>query len=100
MWRENGEAYSLKNTAPTVKFGGSSIMIRGCFSIKDVGKISLIDGKMNAQKYKQIFRENLMSSIESLDLSSDYIFQYDNYLKHTAKSTKMWLSENNVNIVE
>ena len=34
-------------------------------------KISVIDGKMNAQKYKQILQENLMSSVESLELSSD-----------------------------
>ena len=53
---------------------------------------------MNAQKYKQNLQENLMSSVESLELPSDYIFQQDNDLKHTAKSTKKWLSENNVNV--
>ena len=74
-------------------------MIWGCFSAKEVGKISVIDGKMNAQKYKQILQENLMSSVESLELPSDYIFQKDNDLKHTAKSTK-WLGENNVNVVQ
>ena len=61
-----------------VKFGGDSIMIRGCFSAKGVGKISVIDGKMKAQKYKQILQENLMSSVESLQLPSDYNFQQDN----------------------
>ena len=69
----------------TVKFGSGSIMIWGCFSAKGVGKISVIDSKMNAQKYKQILQENLMSSVESLELASDYIFQQDN---DTAKSTK------------
>ena len=43
---------------------------------------------MNAQKYKQILQENLMSSVESLKLPSDYIFQQGNDPKHTAKSTK------------
>ena len=46
--RKDGEAYSPKNTVPTVKFGGGSIMIWWCFSMKGVGKISVIDGKMNA----------------------------------------------------
>ena len=32
---------------------------------------------MNAQKYKQILPENLMSSVESLEQPSDYIFQQD-----------------------
>ena len=82
------------------KFGGGSIIIRRCFSAKGMGKISVIDGKMNAQKYKQISQENLKSFVESLELTSDYIFQQDNDPKHTAKSTKKCLSENNVNVLQ
>ena len=93
VWRKDGEAYSPKNTVQTVKFGGGSIMISGCFSSKSVGKISVIDGKMNAQKYEQILQENVMSSVESLELPSDYIFQQDNDPKHKAKSTKKCLSK-------
>ena len=52
---------------------------------------------MNSQKYKQILQENVMPSVESLKLPSDNIFQQDNDPKHTAKSTKKWSSENNVN---
>ena len=43
VWRKDGEAYSPKNTVPTVKFGGGSIMIWGGFSAKGGGKISVID---------------------------------------------------------
>ena len=100
MWRKDGEAYSPKNMVPTVKFGGDSIMIWKCFSAKGVGKISVIDGKMNAQKYKQILQENLMPSVESFELPSDYIFQQDNDPKNTAKSIKKQLSENNVNVLQ
>ena len=85
---------------PTVKFGGGRIMVWGCFSAKGVGKISVIGGKMNARMYKQILPENLISSVESLELPSDYIFQQDNDPKHTAKSTKKWLSENNINALQ
>ena len=100
VWRKDGEAYSPKNTVPTVNFGGGSIMNWGYFSAKRVGKISVIDGKMNTQKYTQILQENLMSSIESFELPFDYIFQQDNDPKNTAKSTKKWLSENNVNVLQ
>ena len=85
---------------PTVKFGGGSIMIWGCFSMKGVGKISVTDDKMNSQKYKQIVQENLMSSVEILELPSDYIFQRENDPKYTAKSMKKWLSENNVDVLQ
>ena len=57
MRRKDGEANSPKNTVATVKFGGGTIMIWGCFSVKGVGKISVIDSKMNAQKHKQILQE-------------------------------------------
>ena len=100
VWRKDSEAYSPKNSIPTVKFGGGSVMIWGCFSVKGVGKTSVLDSKMNAQKYKQILQENLMSSVESLELPSDYIFQQDNDPMHTVKSTKKWLSENNVNVLQ
>ena len=69
VWRrKDGKAYSPKNIVPTVEFGRSSIMLWECFSAKSVSKISVIDGKMNAQKYKQILQENVMCSVESLEL--------------------------------
>ena len=92
--KKDGKAYSPKNTISTVKFGGGNIMIWGCFSAKGVDKKSVIDGKMNVQKYKLILQKYLMSSVESLQQLSDYIFLQDNDPKHTAKSTKKWLSEN------
>ena len=54
VWRKDGKANSPKSMVPTVKFGGGSIMIWGCFSANGVGKISVVDGKMKAQKYKLI----------------------------------------------
>ena len=41
-----------------------------------------------------------MSSVESLERHSDYIFLYDNDPKHTAKSMNKWLSENYVNVLQ
>ena len=85
--RKEGKAYSPKNMEPTVKFGGDSIMIWGIFFRERSGQ-NISNSKMNAQKYKQILQENLMSSVESLELPSDYIFQQDNDPKHRTKSTK------------
>ena len=49
------------------------------------------------KKYNQILQDKLMPSVGSLELPSDYFFQQDSDPKHTAKSTKNWLFENNVN---
>ena len=100
VWRKDGEAYLPKNTVPTVKFGGGSIMIWGCFSAKGVGKVSVIDGKMNVESYQKILQDNLMTSVEKLRLPPDWIFQQDNDPKHTARSTKKWFAESNVNVLQ
>ena len=52
MKRKDDESDSPKNMVPTVKFDDSSRMIWGCFSAKGVIKISVMEGKINAQKYK------------------------------------------------
>ena len=100
VWRKDGEAYSPKKKVQTLKFGSGSIMIWGCFSANGVSRVSVRDGKINAQKYKQILQENLMSSVESLELPSEYIFQPNNDLRHTDISRKKWLSENYFNVLQ
>ncbi|KAI3354553.1 hypothetical protein L3Q82_019047 [Scortum barcoo] len=51
---------------PTVKHGGGSIMLWGCFSVAGTGKLVRIEGKMNAAMYRDILDENLLQS--ALDL--------------------------------
>ena len=57
VWRKNGTAYIPKNTVPTVKYSSGSIMIWGCFSAAGVGNIDIIEGRMNAEKYKNILEK-------------------------------------------
>ena len=79
-----------------LKFGGRRTIVCGCFSTNGPGNISVLDGRMNASVYKA----NLMISVENLELSPGWIFQQDNNPKHTAKSTKKWFAENNLDILK
>ena len=61
---------SNQRTQFQLKFGGGNIMVRGCFSAKGTGNITVIDGRMNATAYQNILEANLMISVENFELSS------------------------------
>ncbi len=99
VWRKPGTAHHLSNTVPTVKHGGGSIMLWGCFSAAGTGRLVAIEGKMNAAKYRDILDENLLQSARDLRLGRRFTFQQDNDPKHTAKITE-WLHNNSVTVLE
>ena len=80
VWRKPG-------TNPTVKHGGGSIMLWGCFSSAGTGRLVRMEGRMNGEKYREILDENMLPRAQDLSLGRRFTFQQDNDLKHTAKTT-------------
>ncbi|KAG2463554.1 TC1A transposase, partial [Polypterus senegalus] len=100
VWRQPGTAHHLSNTVLTVKHGGGSIMLWGCFSAARIGRLVAIEGKMNAAKYRDILDKNLLQNAKDLRLGRRFTFQQDNNPKHTHKITKEWLHNNSVTVLE
>ena len=56
-----------------------------------MGTISSVHGNINAEKYQEILDENLWPEIARHFPAGNYIFQQDNALVHTARSTQEYL---------
>ena len=97
-WRKPGTAHHLPNTIPTVKHGGGSIRLWGCFSVAGTGELVRVKGKLNGTKNIDIY-ENLVQSAQDLRLGRRFTFQQNNDPKHTAKTTQEWLRDS-VNVLE
>ena len=61
----------------------------GCMGWEGVGKLAEVEGRMNANQYVDILKDNLLSSLEESGVPlEDVIFQQDNDPKHTSKKAK------------
>ena len=100
VWRKPGTTHHYANTIPTVKHGGGSMMLWGCFTAAGTGRLVRIEGKMNAAMYRDTLDENLLQSALDLRLGRRFIFQQDNDPKPTAKISKEWLQDNSVNVLD
>lgn len=99
IWRKKGEAFSPKNTVPTVKHGGGSLMFWGCFSNSGTGRLVSINGTMKSQDYIEILNGNLKKSAMDLGLGRRFTFQQDNDPKHKSKIVTSWLQKNKIKVL-
>ena len=84
-----------KHLAPTVKHGGGSVMVWGCFHGSGVGVLKRVEGTIDSEAYRQILIHQAMPELKKL-ISQEpthvrWIFQQDNAKPHTAKIVKQYL---------
>ena len=81
------------------KFSNStSVMFWGSVEPKGVGKLTVCDRKVNAEKCVEILQDNLFQGTKAMlgKKGEPFIFQYDNAPPHKAIFTKIYLRIRNI----
>ncbi len=97
--RKRGEAHSPSCLKSSVKFA-QSVMIWGAMSSAGVGLFSFLKTNVTAPVYQEILEHFMLPSADQLFKDADFIFQQDLVPAHTAKSTKSWLSDHGVGVLD
>uniref|UniRef100_A0A8R1ET42 HTH_Tnp_Tc3_2 domain-containing protein n=1 Tax=Caenorhabditis japonica TaxID=281687 RepID=A0A8R1ET42_CAEJA len=87
--RPVGARYLPKYQLPTVKHGGGSCMVWGCFSAGSMGPLRRIQGIMDRFQYEDIL-ENTMRLWAFRNVGRAYVFQQDNDPKHSSLHMRNW----------
>lgn len=81
---------------PTVKHGGGSVMVWGCFGGERTGDLIEVKGIMKKEQYHSILERHAIPSGLRL-LGKNFIFQQDNDPKHSSKLCKNYLESKQKN---
>uniref|UniRef100_A0A8C5MF59 Tc1-like transposase DDE domain-containing protein n=1 Tax=Leptobrachium leishanense TaxID=445787 RepID=A0A8C5MF59_9ANUR len=93
VYLKRNEAYKEKNTIPTVKYGGGSMMFWGCFAASGTECLECVQGVLKSEDYQRILGRTGEPSVRKLGLRPrSWVFQQVNDPKHTSKSTQKWMA--------
>ena len=70
---KRGRLVKPRNTIPTVKHEGGN-MLWGCFAEGGTGALHKIDGIMRTDKYVDILKQHLKTSVRKLKLGRKWVF--------------------------
>ncbi len=65
-----------------------------------VGPLRFLKTKVTAPVYQEVLEHFMLPSVDQLFKDADFIFQQDLAPAHTAKSTKSWLSDHGVGVLD
>ncbi len=75
-------------------------MIWGAMSSAGVGPLCFLKTNVTAPIYQEILEHFMLPSADQLFKDVDFVFQQDLAPAHTAKSTKSWLNDHGVGVLD
>jgi hypothetical protein len=83
----------MPGSVPTVKHGGSFVMVWAAISWYSVGHIINHHGRITAREYMDRLGNQVHPMIQTLFPNNDAVFQDDNAPNHTAGTVQSWFEE-------
>jgi len=99
VWRKGGEARSPSCLKTSFKFP-QSVMIWDAMSSAGVGPLFLLKTNVTAPIYQELLEHFMLPSANQHFKDADFIFQQDLTPAQTAKSTKSWLNDHGVGVLD
>ncbi len=69
----------------------ASLMVWGCISAYGMGRLHVLEGTMNAERYIKVLEQHMLPSRRRLFQGRPSVFQQENAKLHTAAITTAWL---------
>ena len=88
--RKVHEKFHPQCMLPTVKHGGGSVMVWGCFAANKVGSLYQVKGILDQKGYHNILSRYALPSGKRL-IGRGFVLQQDNDPKHTSKYCQRYL---------
>ncbi|KAJ7338121.1 hypothetical protein JRQ81_010711 [Phrynocephalus forsythii] len=99
VWRKNAETHNAQCLKSSVNFP-QSVLIWGAMSSAGVSPLCFIKSRVNTAVYQEILEHFMLPSTDELYGDADFIFQNDLAPTHTAKSTKTWLNDHGITVLD
>lgn len=90
--RSAEERVSDQCVASSIKHGGGSVMVWGCFGNNSLGDLKRIEEKLIKESYRSILQRHAIPSGKRI-IGGNFVFQQDNDPKHTLKLCQNYLQQ-------